>query len=383
MKSFSFSTTKKLIFGIDAVNQVSDLLKKLNISNVLIVTGNYSVRSGLVNRVIDPIQTAGIDYKVYSNIEPNPTIENSEKCFRLLKECEAEAVIGFGGGSAADVAKAAALLCKNPLPIQKYFGVELVPNPTIPVIIVPTTAGTGTEVSSGAVLKDESANTKSGIISHYLIPDAAIVDPKLTLTSPSRLTASSGMDAFTHAIEGYLSVKANPISEIYHKEAIKLIAKNLRTAVFHGNNIEARYNMSLGATLAGIGMVDAGCGAVHAMAYPIEGKYKIAHGDANAALLASFIRKMALRDVKKIKNIAGFLGENQIDSSSQDPAITVAKFVSTLCLDVDVPKLRDIGVLESDLDQFAESAISNSRLMSNSPISLTMEQIKMIYYESC
>lgn len=170
------------------------------------------------------------------------------------------------------MAKVAAVLINNPLPVRQYTGVEVVPKPAIPIIIIPTTAGTGSEVSNAAILKDDITHIKGGVMSHHIAPTIAIIDPLLTLSLPPRLTGSTGIDALTHAIEGYVAVKAIPLTELYHKEAIKLISQNLRTAVSRGSDVEARYNMSLSAMLAGIGMATAGVGAVHALAYPMEGK---------------------------------------------------------------------------------------------------------------
>lgn len=382
MKSISFTTTKKLIFGLGAVSQLSDVIKELDINSILVVTGHYSASSGFVNKILDPIADSGIPYSVFSDISPNPSIEEAVKCFNALKECKAEAVVGFGGGSAVDAAKAAALLCNNPFPISQYFGVEMVKKPILPTIVVPTTSGTGTEVSSGLVLKDEDAHTKHGVISHYLIPEVAIVDPELTLSLNPRLTAGSGMDAFTHAFEGLLSIKANPITEMYQREAIKLIGQSLRIAVEDGSNLQARYNMSLAATTAGIGMVSAGCGPVHAMAYPMEGKYNVSHGDANASLLSAYTKEVASASFERISEIGVLLGVDLDNLSLKDSASKVAMAIDELCKDVGVPKLRDIGVQEEDLEGFAEIAINNRRLMDSCPVDLSMEMIKKIYHES-
>jgi alcohol dehydrogenase class IV len=382
MKTFSFFTAKTIYFGLGVINQTGIVLKELSINNVLVVTDKFLVESGLVNQVTTILQAAGVEYHVFSDVEPSPTISNAENCYKLLKECGAKAVLGVGGGSPADVAKVAAVLGNNPLPVKQYIGVEKVPNPAIPIIIIPTTAGTGSEVSNAAILKDNETHIKGGVMSHHIAPIAAIVDPTLTLTLPPRLTTSTGMDALTHAIEGYVAVKASPMTEMYHKEAIRLIAENLRTAVALGKDIEARYNMSLGATLAGIGMATAGCGAVHAMAYPMEGKYKIYHGDANAALLPAFMRFSVLANMKKFSEIAVLMGENIKGLSLRDAALKSTEAVSALCADIGVPRLRDIGVIETDLDTFAEISIGISRLMDNSPRKVTLADAKKIYRES-
>jgi alcohol dehydrogenase class IV len=382
MKTFNFFTTKSIVFGPGSINQIDDVLKEIGVSKVLVVTDKYFIESGFIKNVTNPIEKAGIGYEVFGDVEPSPTMSNAENCFKVLKENGCQAVIGVGGGSPIDVSKAAALLVNNPPPVKQYVGVEKVPNPAIPIIAVPTTAGTGSEVSNASILKDEVTHVKGGIMSHQIVPTVSIVDPNLTLTLPPRLTASTGLDALTHAIEGYVAVKASPHTEIYHKEAIKLISENLRTAVARGSDLEARYNMSLAAMYAGIGMATASCGAVHALAYPMEGKYKVAHGDANAALLPAVMRFNVLADMKKFRDIAILMGENVEGLSMRDAALKAAEAVANLCADVSVPKLSQIGVKEGDLDSFAEIGVGISRLIDNNPRKVTLEDAKKIYRES-
>lgn len=382
MKSFKFFTAKSIYFGVGAVDKTSEVLKELGINNALIVTDKFLVENGLIDQVTAPLKAAGVEFHVFSDVEPSPTISNAENCYKFLMECGAKAVIGVGGGSPIDVAKVAAVLVNNPLPISQYIGVEVVPKPAIPIIAMPTTAGTGSEVSNAAILKNEKTHVKGGVMTHFIAPTAAIVDPALTLTLPPRMTASTGMDAMTHAIEGYVAVNASPMTEMYHREAIKMISENLRSAVGKGSDIESRYNMSLAATLAGIGMATAGCASVHALAYPMEGKYRVSHGDANAALLPAVMRFNVLSNMKKFRDIAILMGENIDGLSMRDAAFKAADAVSTLCSDVEVPKLRNIGVNEADLDGFAEIAIGIGRLMDNNPRKFTLPDAKRVYKES-
>lgn len=382
MKQFNFFTAKSLLFGPGVVEKTGDALMELRVKKALIVSDAFLIESGLVNKVTLPLEEAGIEYALFKDFEPSPTLQNAESCFEFLQEKECDGVIGFGGGSSIDTSKAAALLVNNPPPVKQYIGVEKVPNPAIPIIAIPTTAGTGSEVSNASILKDDVNHVKGGIMSHHLAPSVAIVDPNLTLSMPPRLTASTGLDALTHAIEGYVAVKASPLTEMYHGEAIRLIAENLRTAVARGSDREARYNMALGAMYAGIGMATASCGAVHALAYPLESKYTVAHGDANASLLPAVMRFNVLANMKKFRDIAILMGENVDGLSMRDAALKAADAVAHLCADVKVPKLREIGVKEEDLDEFAEIGVGMSRLMDNNPRKCLLEDAKKIYRES-
>ena len=382
MKTFDFFSTKSVVFGYGALEKLGAKINELGCKKALLVTDKFLSSCGAADKVVKSITETGYDVVIFDEVEPSPLQSNAEDAYKVMKNEGCDLVIGLGGGSPMDVAKAAALLATNPGSIGQYIGVELVPNASVPIIAIPTTSGTGSESSNASILKNETTHIKGGIMSHNIVPSCAIVDPELTMTLPAHLTASTGLDALTHAIEGYVAKKASPITEMYHKEAIKLIAKSLRVAVSDGEDRKARYDMSLAAMLAGIGMATASVGAVHALAYPMEGKYRVPHGAANAALLSSVMRFNIAGNIEKFAEIAEFFGEDVSGLSQREAAFKAADAVTSLCEDINVPSLSQIGVEEQDLNDFATNALKISRLMDNNPRKLTLEDAKRIYRES-
>ena len=300
---YEFSANK-LVFGNGAVEKLGQILSGLAVKKVLIVTDKFMAENRFVDRITGHLANAGISFDLFTGVEPNPTEGNAEECHKTLAGGGFGAVIGFGGGSSMDVAKAGAILVTNPPPVKQYLGLGNVPRPGIPIIAIPTTAGTGSETTNISILKDVQAHTKGGIVSPHIIPDFAIVDPTLTLTLPPGLTASTGMDALCHAVEGYTSLKATFFTDIFHREAIRLVARSLRTAVNQGDDLAARSDMSLAAALAGMGLVVSSATAAHAMSYSIEANFMVAHGDSCAAILPAVARFNAVAAMEKFRDIA-------------------------------------------------------------------------------
>jgi alcohol dehydrogenase class IV len=382
MLKISEFSSKKIVFGNGALQQIGGILSGLSAHRVLVVTDKFMVESNFVDRLGDLLKEAGVSYDLFTDFEPSPTMTSAESCYETAKGGEFQAVIGFGGGSSMDMAKAGAVLTRNPPPVKQYIGINLVPKAGLPIIAIPTTSGTGSEVTNVSVLKDTQAHTKGGIVSPYIIPDFAIVDPMLTLSLPPRLTASTGMDALSHAVEGYTSLKATFFSDMLHKEAIKLVAKSLRTAVNQGQNLEARYNMSIAATLAGMGLGISSAGAAHALSYPVEGNYSAAHGDSCASLLCAVARYNAVADMEKFRDIAVLMGENIDGLSLRDAAFKGADAIETLSRDVGIPTLNQIGVTEKDLDGLTESAFAIKRLIDINPRVITPKDVRAIYKQA-
>ncbi|MBE0582479.1 MAG: iron-containing alcohol dehydrogenase, partial [Desulfofustis sp.] len=308
-KHYDFSSNQ-IIFGIGAVEKIHKIVSDRNIRQVLIVTDKFMASSGLIDHVLVHLDKAGVGHKLFTEFEPNPTESDAENCGVRLVAGDYDAVLGFGGGSSIDVAKAASVLAHNSPPIKQYFGLDNVPKPGLTIIAIPTTSGTGSEATNICVLRDAKANTKGGIVSPRIIPDVAIVDPMLTLTLPAGLTATTGMDALCHAVEGFTSRKATPFSDLFHREAIRLVAANLRTAVNKGDDLEARSSMSLAALMTGVGLVTSSATCGHALSYSIEGNFHVSHGDSCAALLPSVARFNAIAEMKKFKEIAILMGED-------------------------------------------------------------------------
>lgn len=382
MIGISEFSVNKIVLGVGAVEKLGSVLKELGIGKVLIVTDGFLAEKKLVDPVIRQVEKGGVAFDVFTGVEPNPTEKNAEDCGKALIAGKFHGAIGFGGGSSMDVAKAGAILVTNPPPVKRYLGLGNVPEPGIPVIAIPTTSGTGSETTNIAILKDDQAGTKGGIVSQHIIPHAAIVDPALTLTLPPRLTASTGMDALCHAVEGYTSLKATPFTDIFHREAIRRVARSLRTAVNRGDDIDARCDMSLAATLTGTGLVVSSATAVHAMAYALEGNFQVAHGDACAALLPAVARFNAGTAVEKFREIAMLLGENVGGLSPGDAALRAAEAIGTLARDVKMPTLRQIGVTEKDLGKLAEVAFTVKRLMDNNPRGITLDDVRDMFEDA-
>ena len=382
MIGISEFSVNKIVLGVGAVERLGSVLQGLGIRKVLVVTDRFMADMKRVDPILRQLESGGVDFDVFTGVEPNPTEKNAEDCGRALIAGKFQGVIGFGGGSSMDVAKAGAILVTNPPPIKRYLGLGNVPEPGIPVIAIPTTSGTGSETTNIAILKDDQARTKGGIVSPHIIPSVAIVDPALTLSLPPGLTASTGMDALCHAVEGYTSLKATPFTDMVHREAIRRVARSLRTAVNRGDDIDARQDMSLAATLTGIGLVASSATAVHAMAYALEGNFHVAHGDACAALLPSVAKFNAGTEVEKFREIAMLLGEDVEGLPPGDAALRAGEAIVLLARDVKMPTLRQIGVTEKDLGKLAEVAITVKRLMDNNPRVLTFEDVRGIFEDS-
>ena len=372
----------RIVLGAGAVSKLGLVLQELGIGKVLIVTDRFMAEKRLVDPVIRNVEKSGVAFDLFTDVEPNPTEKNAEDCGRTLVAGKFDGVIGFGGGSSMDVAKAGAILVANPPPIKQYLGLGNVPKPGIPVVAIPTTSGTGSETTNIAILKDDKAGTKGGIVSKHAIPRAAIVDPALTLTLPPRMTASTGMDALCHAVEGYTSLKATPFTDMFHREAIRRVARSLRSAVNRGDDIGARHDMALAATLTGAGLVASSATAVHAMSYAVEKHFEVIHGDSCAALLPAVARFNAVADIGKFREIAMLLGKNVDGLPPGEAALLAAEAIGELARDVGMPTLRQMGVSEKDLGKLAEEAIAVTRLMGNNPRAPSLEDVRGMFEDA-
>jgi alcohol dehydrogenase class IV len=297
----------------------------------------------------------------------------------MAKRDKYDLILGVGGGSSMDIASAVSVMCTNPGTVRYYLGVNLVKNPGIPTILIPTTAGTGAEVTPNAILTDVEAKLKKAIVSPYIFPRVAIVDPLLSVSMPPQVTSSSGIDALTHAIESYTSNKATLLTDLFAKEAIILIGRSLRTAVANGNNLQARYDMSIGSLYAGIALANAGVTAVHALA-PLGGQFKVAHGIANGLLLPYVMEFNVLGDIPKFAQIVGFLGERVEHLSLLEQAYHAAKAVRGIYKDLKIPQsLTELKVSKEAIPEMAKAAMNVTRLMGNNPREMTVEDVERIY----
>jgi alcohol dehydrogenase class IV len=375
-----FSTTPRIVMGPGAVKTIGDEVKKRGIGKVLIVTDKGVIGAGLTGPVEAALKEAGIEYAIFDGVEPDPRYEIVADCVAMVEKEKAELLIGLGGGSPIDIAKTTAIMVTNEGPISKYFGIDLIPNPGLPTIMVPTTAGTGSEVTPIAILSDEGEKLKKGVVSPYMFPSMGILDAELTLGLPPHVTAATGMDALIHAIEAYTSINATGLTDMFNIRAIELVYNNLRIAYAKGDNIEARSAMMEGALLAGIGFANAGVTAVHAFAYPIGAEFHIPHGVANTLMLPHVIRYNVLGNLPKFAGLAkpfGIPTEGLDDLQIVDRVIAA---IDRLADDIRVPRhLADFGVKEEDVPMLAEGVMKVTRLLANNPRTLNLEDAKAIY----
>ncbi len=382
-KVINFLSATDIRFGVGAVQQVEQACAGLGIKKVLVVSDPFMVESGNVKHVTDVLDNTGVEYSIYSEFEPSPSVSQVLQASEFMQANDYDGIIGFGGGSSLDTAKAIAVLHSNPLPVEQYFGIDKVPNPVCPMILIPTTSGAGSEVSNACILRNEKTGVKGGICSGFIMANVAICDPALTVSCPPALTAAVGMDAYTHCIEGYVSNNANTITRLLHREAIRLISSNLRKAVANGKDIEARYNMMLGSMYAAWAMAVASLGACHAMAYAMEGKYHTSHGAANAALLPSVMKFNALGNLSLFREMAELMGENVESLNDREAALKAVASVKQLVEDIGIKSIRELGMTDEDVEPFAQSTLERqTRLLNFNPRALTVETCASIYRDA-
>ena len=375
-----FRTTRRILFGLGAAEKIGAEAQVLKAKKILIITDPGVIQAGLLESIKASLQAAGILFTIFDGVEPDPRIEVVEKSVEKAKQDGIDLIIGFGGGSSLDIAKVTSIMITNPGKIDLFFGVDLVPNPGLPVILIPTTAGTGSEVTPIAILSDTKEKLKKGIVSPALFPEVAVVDPKLTVGLPPSVTAFTGMDALTHAIEAYSSINATDLSDLLAIRAMELISKNLRMAYAYGENLSARSSMMEGSLLAGIAFANAGVGAVHAFAYPLGGEFHLAHGLTNTLMLPYIMRYNILGCPYKFAMMARAFGEKVEGFSELEAAEAAVKFVERLSDDLRVPRrLRDVGILEKAIPGLAEAAMKVTRLLANNPRKMTLEDANDIY----
>lgn len=369
-----------ILMGIGSVRKLGEEIKKFNVKKVLIITDPGVSKTKILEKVKQPLLESGIEVGTFNKVEPEPSIENFDECFELAKCGDYDLVIGVGGGSSMDMSKAISIMLKNHGKVQDYFGVNLIKNPGIPKIAIPSTSGTGSEVTGIFILKDRQKELKIGVVSPFNLPDTIIVDPELTIDLPPKMTASTGMDALTHGIEAYTALNASIMTDIYAEKAIRLIADNLRVAVSNGNDLSARYKMAMGSLFAGIAFANASCTAVHALSFPLGGKYNIPHGIANTLMLPYVMEYNLVGNLSKFAAIAEFMGENINGLSLRQAAQRSVDAVKVMASDIGMPqRLSEINIPRTAIEQLTEGAYSCKRLLVVNPRKIELEDIKQIY----
>ncbi len=377
--NFIYPRSPEIIFGRGSIRNLPDKVKALGIDQVFVVSDKGIRKAGITDKLIALLQEANIKVNLFEEIEKEPTAMNIEEAKKELKASGAKMVIGLGGGSALDVSKAVALLATNEGDILSYVGVEKFKKEGLPLIAIPTTAGTGSEVTRFIVFIGPEVKTKLVIVSQLAIPKCAILDPELTITLPPKVTAATGMDALTHAIESYVNVSSNYLSESLSMKAIQLIAKSLRKAVARGSNIEAREEMLAASLLAGLAFNSTRLGIVHAMSQPAGGHFDIPHGISNAILLPYVMEYNLIGNIERYIDIAVAFGEKIDGLSPMEAAMRSVKAVRDLMRDIGITeKLGDFGVREEDLEMLASEAMESGNILVN-PRFPSKEDIIEIY----
>ena len=365
--------------GSGAIKAIADEIKNRGFKKAFVASDPDLIKFEVTKKVTDILDDAQIDYVVFSEIKPNPTIENVQAGVELFKETKADCIVAIGGGSSIDTAKAIGIIINNPefADVRSLEGVAPTKNKCVPIIAVPTTAGTAAEVTINYVITDAQNNRKMVCVDVHDIPVVAVVDPDMMSTMPKGLTAATGMDALTHAIEGYITKGAWELSDMFHLKAIEIISKTLRGAV--ENTKEGREGMALGQYVAGMGFSNVGLGIVHSMAHPLGALYDTPHGVANAIILPTVMEYNAPETGEKYKEIARAMGVENVDSMSVEEYRKAAiDAVRQLSIDVGIPTdLKDI-VKEEDLQFLAQSAYDDACRPGN-PRDTSVEEITALY----
>lgn len=377
-----FISPLKIVSGEgSSMTTVREIAREKDAKRVMIFADPVVVDVGLTKKIEAILEEAGIEYALYTDIQPEPPLDTGDRAVQVLKKFRADLVVGIGGGSCLDIAKAASVLAEHEGSIGDYLnltGTKKLQHPGLPKVLIPTTSGTGAEVTDIAVFSLEE--TKDVITHPYLLADVAIMDPELTYTLPSRITAASGVDALTHAVEAFTSVHASTLTDTLALEAVRKIHGNLRTAVWYGSDKGARKEMAWGSLIAGMSFYNAGVAGVHALAYPLGGLFKVPHGEANAVLLPYVFDYIWPACLPKMKILARELQLPTTGLTDREIALSVVQAFYDLVQDVGLPvTLKDYGVKETDLDLLAKNGIEQKRLLARSPRPYSLETVRQVY----
>ena len=368
-------------FGAGCRKELADVLKRMNMNKALVVTDKGLIKVGTVKLVTDIMDEAGFPYEIFSEVKPNPTVTNVKQGIEAFKASGADCLVAIGGGSAMDTAKGIGIVINNPefSDIVSLEGVAPTKHKSVPIVALPTTAGTGAEVTINYVIIDEERQAKMVCVDPNDIPAVAIVDPELTYSLPKGLTAATGMDALTHAIEGYITKGAWVMSDMYELQAIKMIAEYLPTAVDEPTNPVARENMALAQYIAAQAFSNVGLGLVHGMAHPMGSLHDIPHGVANALLLPTIMEFNMPECIEKFGVIARTMGVDTTGMTAEEAAQAACDAVKDLAIRVGIPQhLSELGIKEEHIPALAAQAITDVCTPGN-PRDVTEEQIVELY----
>lgn len=381
MEQFSFNTVASIRFGFGAIADLPSAFKLNSRNKVLVVTDPGILKANLLDTLLSPLRAAGIAPLIYDKVVSDPPERIVREAVELARSTGVNAVIGFGGGSSLDVAKLVSLLANSKEQLQEIYGVNNVKGERLRLALLPTTAGTGSEVTPIAVVTT-GASEKKRVVSPVLLPDLALLDPELTLSLPPLVTAATGVDAMVHAIEAYTSINANnnPVSKLLARQALSLMAGAIRTAVNNGSDAVARGHMLLGSMLAGQAFANSPVAAVHALAYPVGGHCHVPHGISNAVVLPHVLRFNAESCGNAYAELATAAFPHLVDRPLNERASAFIDELASLTKELGVPqRLRDVGVERSQLAMFANDAMKQSRLLFNNPKPLRLADVLCVY----
>ncbi len=381
MENFVFNTTPSIVLQTGGLAKIVDIAGHVLGKRVVIVTDKGLRKLGLLDPATDALEQAGIAVSVFDDVQADPPESNVLALKDQIVAHEATGVLAIGGGSSMDVAKVAALLAKSGEKLNDIYGVHIARGPRLPLVLVPTTAGTGSEVTPISIITT-GASEKKGVVSPLLLPDMAILDADLTVGLPAAVTAATGIDAMVHAIEAYASASANnnPLSRSLARNALQLLGANIRTAVFDGGNRDARAAMLLGSLLAGQAFANSPVAAVHALAYPIGGHFHVPHGLSNALVLAHVLRFNLPEASHVYAEIAADVFPELSSVSAEKRAEAFVEKLADLSRELGVPQtLREVNITEEDLPLLARDAMKQTRLLVNNPRKVTEADALAIY----
>ena len=377
MKQITLLQPQKIVFGTGCIQTFVEDYQKLGFQRLFVLTAP-PIRP-LIETTLTALQAAGISIEVFDQITAEPTLNDFERILEIARQFQADSVVGIGGGSVLDVTKLVAAFKDSQQQAADCFGTGFIQKKGLWFACLPTTAGTGSEVSPNAILLDERDHLKKGIVSPYLIADAAYVDPKLTWTVPAKVTADTGMDALTHCIEAYTNKFAHPSVDIYALQGIRLIAANLERAVRNGKDVEAREALAFGSLYGGLCLGPVNTAAVHALSYPLGGEFHIPHGLSNAILLPSVMKFNTPANPKRYAEVAVAMG-CQPGANDEETAQRGVDFIYQLAASVGIPdKLTALGIPQSAVPGMAKAAMEVQRLLKNNPREVTEQDARDIY----
>ncbi len=371
---------KRTLLGRGAVNETGREIKVLGRTRALIVTDPGVAKAGLLSLVENSLGAEGLDFETYDGVEPEPAARIVDEAAGIARKGKFDIIIGFGGGSSLDVAKGVAALATNEGKIVDYAGVNLFPGGGLPKVLIPTTAGTGSETTWVCVVTDEAENTKKSLYSHLLLPDVAILDPLVSVSMPPAITADTGFDALAHAVESYVSVNATPYTGVMALEAMRLIAMNLPVAYGKGNDIRARYNMLLASNLAGMAFTSGGLGACHGLSYPLGTEFHMPHGKSNAIMLVHVMEFNLMASLDRYAEIARAMGENTDGLGVHEAVARSVEAVKKLLAGTNTSsRLSDYGVEAKDIPKLVRGGVKQARFYVPNPRNLSEADIELIY----